>query len=171
MIRSKLVAWIVGILLALVYFGVCQVCPAQETAKPWEAGFLGSDDLVGLRVTYGDRAKVGGEVDWFDSTVPLGAKAWRVGFVGVYEVMQRQDFNAWLVDVPATLYVGGLGGVMIPEEGKTDATAALFTGFKFGGEKTMLGIEYQYLLTKDLWKELAMIDDSDRLLFYAAFRF
>jgi len=45
------------------------------------------------------------------------------------------------------------------------------TGISFGDGGVRLGVEYQYLLDEDLWKEFGAFDDKHRLLLVIGMRF
>ncbi len=164
---------LMAVVAALLFCGTAWA-QEQEPATKWQAVGLASDDLVSgrLRYTPPGRVAVGGEVAWMDGIAAGQIEGWRFAFVGTYDLIDSAPLKLPVVgEIPATWYVGGLGGVLIPQAGSADATAALTTGLVLGGERASIGTEYQYLLTDELWQALAPIDDQHRLLFYAALRF
>jgi hypothetical protein len=143
-------------------------------AEPqWGLDGLASDDLIAGRLMYqaGARTRVGVEVAWLDGIAPDVDEGTRVSFVGTYDVLQEADFTVLQFAVPASVYVGILGGVLFVEDADTDATAGLMTGIRFGDGRASLGVEYQYLLTDTLWQELAYVDDTSRIMGFVEFRF
>jgi hypothetical protein len=174
----KTKGWI-GAVLFLSWVGVfCATSYGEEAAVDgWQVGFAGSDDLISGRLLYrtGGRVKVGGDVSWLDG-IDAGDEGWRMAFVATYDIVDDATLKVPLLSgLPANWYIGGLAGPVVPTEGSNkgewDATAALLTGLTLGKETATLGIEYQFLLTDELWGQLADIPNEHRLLFTAAIRF
>lgn len=169
--NRKLYLWVAA--WCVVYFVACQFCPAalgQDTK--WQLVGLASDEMVSGRVLYTPegRVKVGGDFSWIEGKgAPDG---WRPAFVGTYDLVQEAALKVPVLgEIPTSWYIGGLGGVLFGKDREVDATAALMTGLVLGDKKASIGAEFQYLLTRDLWQPLADIDDTSRVMFYAALRF
>lgn len=154
----------------------CSMVQGQEPG--WETDFLASNDMVSGRLMYdfGSRVKLGGDVSWMDGIAEEEVEGFRFGFVGTYALIDEAPLKLpALGELPATWYIGGLGGALMPTEGDADgdwdATAALITGFVLGDAKAWIGGEYVYMLTNDLWSQLADVPEESRLLFTVGFRF
>ena len=139
---------------------------------------LASNDMISGRVMWsrGGRVEVGADVTWMDGIAADEVEGWRFSFVGTYNLVDAAPLKLpALGEIPATWYIGGLGGALLPTEGAADgdwdATAALLTGLRLGDGKTWIGVEYQYALTNQLWSQLADIPDEHSLLFAAGLRF
>jgi len=157
---------------------LCTICSTVYGGDDtWDGTFLASNDMISgrLMLDRGGRVRVGPDISWLDGLADEETEGWRFAIAARYDLIQEQAFKAWFLEAPATWYIGGLGGVLLPvegvNEGDVDATAALMTGFEMGDEKAKLGAEYQYLLTDNLWSQLADIPDDHRLLFTATFKF
>lgn len=173
-VASVVILVLCAVLCSTVYGGEPPIVvePVIDTGG-LEVFGLASNDLIAVRPMYftGGRIRVGADIAWMDGLESDEAEGWRTSFAATYDLMQQQDFQALLIKVPATLYVGGLGGVLFPKGHPADVTAALMTGFRLGNERASLGVEAQYCLTQDLWQELADIPDQSRIMFMASFKF
>ena len=175
--RSFLAAILVMVILCVL----CSTIYGGEVPPPDNSISLvglASDDMVSGRLLWGDggRVQLGGDVTWMDGIAAEEVEGWRFAFVGTYALIDEAPLVLPLVgELPATWYIGGLGGALVPTEGEAeghwDATAALLTGFILGTDRAWIGAEYQYALTDDLWSELADIPDESRLLFTMGLRF
>ena len=153
-------------------------CPFAIGQEPgWETGFLASNDMVSGRLMrdFGGRVVLGFDVAWMDGIAAEEVEGWRFSFVGTYALIDEAPLKLpALGELPATWYIGGLGGALVPTKGDAkgdwDATAALTTGFVLGDKKAWIGGEYQYALTDDLWSQLAEIPDKHKLLFTVGVR-
>lgn len=143
---------------------------ATSNAEVFTVTPFASSDLAGGRVLYRvneeSRASIGLDGAWIEGALDFeDDEAVRVAFAGIYDIIQTAPLNIYIAEVPSTAYIGVLGGVQFGED-EEDASAALMTGARFGdGFKGVnLGIEYQYLLDDDLWREFGAFDDNGRLL-------
>lgn len=163
--------------LTFIIAALLLVCSAsaQDIAPPvWQASALASDDMVSGRALYcpPGRVSLGADLSWLDGLGADEQEGWRIGFVGLYDLVQDAPLSVpFLGEIPADWYIGGLGGVLVGEDQEPDATAALITGLAIGGPTASIGIEYQYFLTRDLWRPLAEIPDESRVVFTVALRF
>jgi len=164
-------------LASILMLAVLAVLAATANAGVFSVTPFASDDLAGARLLYRvseeSRTSIGLDGAWIDGALDLeNDEAARVSFVGTYDVIQTAPLNIAIAEIPSTVYVGVLGGVQFGEDDE-DASAALMTGVRFGdGVKGVnLGIEYQYLLDKDLWRELGTFDDTGRILATVGYAF
>lgn len=142
------------------------------TVTPFAASDLAGGRLM-YRVNEESRASIGFDGAWIEGALDFeDDEAIRVAFAGTYDVIQTAPLNIAIAEIPSTIYVGVLGGVQFGED-EEDASAALMTGVRFGdGSKGVnLGIEYQYLLDQDLWREFGSFDDTGRLLATVGYTF
>jgi hypothetical protein len=153
---------LVGVALLVM---LCIVGSVQA-ANEWS--LLAKDGEVQARVALwpaeGVRAKVGPFVAWNDD-----GNIWTGGAFATYDLMQQQDFRVLFVEVPATLYVGGMIGATDASDPK--AVVRLLTGLDFGDGPTRLGFEIQYGLDRDFWRQLGDDADGVSLFFRLACRF
>lgn len=146
---------------------------AQET-DGWTVTAVGSDDLLSLRVgtrPWQGRTEIGGYGVWLDGLAEGEDEAYGGGVYATYDVVEDAQFTVLTYQVPVSIYVGGQMGVLHREDSDEDAGAALMTGLSFGDTQTRIGVEYQYLLNEDLWKEFGTVDDQGRLLLTLQRRF
>jgi|GEM_PF-3278990 len=177
-----------AILMGVIVGVVTAVTPATYGADPnglgnWTATAYGSDDMLGLRVgmrPWEGRAEIGLFGLWMDGlaegdeksdTGPNQQEAWGGGIYGTYDVVQQAEFTVLQYQMPVDIYVGGQLGLLHRADSDEDATAMLMTGISFGDGGVRLGVEYQYLLDEDLWKEFGAFDDKHRLLLVIGMRF
>jgi hypothetical protein len=150
-------------------------CLAEDTGSDgWTATMLGSDDLLEARVgtrPFGDKTEIGMFGLWVDGLAEGEEEAYGGGVYATYDLVQDAEFKILSFAVPVTWLVGGQMGALHCEDSDEDATASLLTGMTFGGKKIRLGVEAQYILDNDLWKEFSKVDDSTRILFTAQYRF
>lgn len=172
-----------------VFLGVVTACgsPAwtEEVAAEhhWIVTAYGSDDLLGVRAglrPWEGRTELGLFGMWMDG-LSLGdgksdeggnqQESGGGGVYATYDVVQDAQFTVLSYQVPINIYVGGQLGVLHRADSDEDATAGLMTGLSFGDAAIRIGVEYQYLLDKELWKELGAIDDNHRILLTLGLRF
>lgn len=146
----------------------------QEKSDGLAITGLGSDDLLSLRVgvrPWQGRTEIGGYGIWLDGLKEGEDEAYGGGIYGTYDVVQDANFTLLNVQVPIVWYAGGQIGFLHREDSDEDAGASLMTGLSFGDEKVRIGVEYQYMLDQDLWKEFGAIDDRGRLLLRLSYQF
>jgi len=150
-------------------------------AGDWSFTPLGGDEMITLRMGYTpteSRVTIGPEFTWIDGIDSAEGTGWALGFFGAYDVVKDAEFELLGVSAPINWYIGVHADVLFPEDEKADATAGLMTGLRFGdgdfkeGQTVAasLGVEFQYLLTDELWKELAPINDESRLLAFVTIK-
>lgn len=168
---------------AVVMLAVLAVMAVTADASQFSVTPFASGDMAGARAMYrtneAARTAIGIDVAWLeDVDNPVGDEAIRYGFVGTYDVIQDAPMKIFsLAEIDTTVYIGVLGGFMTSLEDRdsfhdsTDPAAALITGVRFGDGNVRLGIEYQYLLDSDLWKEFGDFDENSRLVASASILF
>ncbi|MFA5377654.1 MAG: hypothetical protein WC455_18025 [Dehalococcoidia bacterium] len=163
---------------AVLLAWVCVFCATsygEEVQKDgWTVTAVGSDDLLSMRIgtrPWAGRTEIGGFGIWLDGLKEGEDEAYGGGAYATYDVVQDANFTVLKYNVPATIYVGGQMGFLHREDSDEDATAALMTGVSFGDEKIRIGVEAQYLLSQDTWKEFGVIEDQGRLLLTLSRRF
>jgi hypothetical protein len=173
-----------GILFGMVTICVNPVLGFDPNGfKDWTVTAYGSDDLLGVRAglrPWAGRAELGLFGMWMDGlsegdvksdTESNQQESWGLGVYATYDVVQRAEFTVLSYQIPIDIYVGGQLGALHRADSDEDATAALMTGLTFGDGGVQLGVEYQYGLDEELWKELAPLDDNHRLLLTLGIRF
>jgi len=153
-------------MVVFLALALCLACQAQTSF----VGLVG-DELAECQILFGNGVKVGPDVAWFDGLDSDAGEGWRFGIAGTYDVISNAPAKLFGIDPNATVYVGGVGGAFCVRGEKADATAALTSGLRLIGGNASIGIQFQYLLTRDLWKELADIPDDSRVLFEVEWRF
>jgi hypothetical protein len=140
----------------------------------WPITTVGSDDLASQRIGWRPdkgRTEFGGYVIWMDGVAGPDTEGFGGGVYGTYDLVQNAEFNVLWYTVPVTWLVGGELGALEREDANEDAMAGLFTGISFGDERIRIGVEYHYLLDKDLWREFGDLNDSDGLFLSLQVRF
>jgi hypothetical protein len=166
--------------LLFVVSMVAGTAQAQEpvTLDPatYGASILAGQDMAAVRFLFTpnqvQRVTVGPEVGYIEGVKDGPNNGVMVGFFATYDLLQGATLDVLATQVPLDWYVGVHGDGLFREGVDADMTAGLMTGLRIGhtqlpaGQKwcAAFGIEAQYLLTKDLWREFANMDDSGRLL-------
>ncbi len=166
--------------LAVLFFLLLAVelCQGQEAPADSALVFraVGNMDLLQTEIGWRpglaeDRTEIGLWGTWLDGVRETELEAYGGGVYGSYDLVTDATLKLLSVQVPTTWSLGTQLGILKPDTGGPDATAALWTGLSFGDKKIRLGIRGTYFLTQDLWRELADIPDEARLLATIAFRF
>jgi hypothetical protein len=177
MCKSKGVLIVVAMLAVLTMIAAVQAAdPVTPDAATGSVNLLAGEDMalarIGFTPSQVERVTVGPEVGYIEGVKDGPPRGVTVGFFGTYDLVKDATLDVLATQVPATWYVGVHGDGLFREGVDVDMTAGLMTGLRIGhtevagGHKwcAALGIEAQYLLTKTLWRELADVDDSGRLL-------
>jgi hypothetical protein len=179
-IRTVVIA---GIALGLLMQYTAQAQEESSIFDNWTVTTYGNDNMLGVRAgvrPWEGRTELGVLGFWMDGlqegdeksdTGSNQQESWGGGIYGTYDVVQDAEFTVLSYQVPIDIYVGGQLGALHRADSDEDATAALLTGMSFGDAGIRLGVEYQYALTDDLWKELAPMDDKHHLFLTLGVRF
>ena len=176
--RLAIVGWIV--LCGTAWPG--ETPPPPDSAPAIVARIVGSGDLlkgeVGWRPGHGDdRTEIGGYGNWISEVTPSQVEAYGGGIYGTFDAIKDAPFSplsGMTTDkILSSLYVGVLLGALKPRTTSWDTTAALMTGLSFGDKRggVRLGVRYEYFLTRDLWKALADVPSTSRVMATLEYRF
>ncbi len=140
---------------------------------PLTTSILGNGDEVDLRLGYQPTpsSELGAELAWVDNTTDRDA--YGASIYGLWNIIDKLDipvvlpFGAGAASLRLSTYLGGKIGFLsfATEPDRTqDATAAGLLGTYLGDSRFRIGLEWQGVITKDMWAIMADSPESKLLL-------